>query len=149
MNVIAKRVTIHISEDCNPFSFVFYPIICGKKPSFIISVSILSTFYIEKLGLLRLRIGLLEFPADSLVQQASEVAGMLRTNHDASSTRDTFLFIGLVRLIHVDGICGAHLCASMTGCTLLLTSFGIQGNRFCITIRTIAIHHQSADGRHL
>lgn len=39
MNVIAKRVTIHISEECNPFSFVFYPIICGKKPSFIISVS--------------------------------------------------------------------------------------------------------------
>lgn len=47
MNVIAKRVTIHISEECNPFSFVFYPIICGKKPSFIISVSILSTFLLE------------------------------------------------------------------------------------------------------
>ena len=34
MNVIAKRVTIHISEECNPFSFVFYPIICGKKLEF-------------------------------------------------------------------------------------------------------------------
>lgn len=149
MNVIAKRVTIHISEECNPFSFVFYPIICGKKPSFIISVSILSTFYIEKLRLLGFSIGLLEFLADSLVQQASEVAGMLRTNHDASSTRDTFLFIGLVRLIHVDGICRAHLYASMTGCTFLLTSFGMQGNWFSITIRTIAIHHQSTDGKHL
>lgn len=31
MNVIAKRVTIHISEECNPFSFVFYPIICGNN----------------------------------------------------------------------------------------------------------------------
>lgn len=149
MNVIAERVTIHISKDCNPFSVVFYPIICGKKPSFIISVSIHSTLYIEKLRLLGFSIGLLEFPADSLVQQASEVAGMLRTNHDASPTRDTFLFIGLVRLIHVDGICGAHLCTSMTGCTFLLTSFGIQGNRFSITIRTIAIHHQTAEGRHL
>ena len=106
-------------------------------------------FYIEKLGLLRLRIGLLEFPAGILVQQASEVASMLRTNHDASSTRDTFLFIGLVRLIHVDGICRAHLYASMTGCTFLLTSFGMQGNWFSITIRTIAIHHQSTDGKHL
>lgn len=48
MNVIAKRVTIHISEECNPFSFVFYPIICGKKPSFIISVSILSTFSLKR-----------------------------------------------------------------------------------------------------
>ena len=98
-------------------------------------------FYIEKLGLLGFSIGLLEFPAGILVQQSSEMAGMLRTNHDASSTRDTFLFIGLVRLIHVDGICRAHLCASMTGCTLLLTSFGIQGNWFSITIRTVSYTH--------
>ena len=81
-------------------------------------------FYIEKLGLLGFSIGLLEFPAGILVQQSSEMAGMLRTNHDASSTRDTFLFIGLVRLIHVDGICRAHLCASMTGCTLQ-QSYGV------------------------
>ena len=33
---IEKRVAIHLFEDCNPFSVVFYPIICGKKPSFII-----------------------------------------------------------------------------------------------------------------
>lgn len=149
MNVIAKGLQSIFSRIATLFLLFFILFICGKKPSFIISVSILSTFYIEELRLLKLRIVLLEFPADSLVQQASEMAGMLRTNHDASSTRDTFLFIGLVRLIHVDGICGAHLCASMTGCTLLLTSFGMQGNRFSITIRTIAIHHQTTDGRHL
>lgn len=149
MNVIAKRVTIHISEECNPFSFVFYPIICGKKPSFIISVSILSTFYIEKLRLLGFSIGLLEFPADSLVQQASEVAGMLRTNHDASSTRDTFLFVCLVRFLHGDSSHRAHLCTGMAKCTFTLASFRMQRNQLGIAIGAITFHHQAADGRHL
>ena len=145
MNVIAKRVTIHISEECNPFSFVFYPIICGKKPSFIISVSILSTFYIEKLRLLGFSIGLLEFPADSLIQQATEKSGLLRTDHDTASARDAFLFVGLVGFPHSDGSDRAHFHTGMAGCTFSLTSFWMQRNRLGITIRAISIYHQSAD----
>lgn len=42
MNVIAERVTIHISKDCNPFSVVFYPII-SRSPSLPSEISSFST----------------------------------------------------------------------------------------------------------
>mgnify|MGYP006956229109 CR=1 FL=1 len=116
----------------------------------LIAINIYSfNFYIEKLGLLRLRIVLLKFPTGSLVQQSPEMAGMLRTNHDASSTRDTFLFVCLVRFLHGDSSHRAHICTGMAGCTFALASFRMQRNRLGITIRAIAFHHQTTDGRHL
>ena len=89
---------------------------------------------IEKFRLLRFRIRFLEFPADSLIQQATEKSGMLGTDHDTASARDAFLFVGLVGFLHSDGSDRAHFHTGMAGCTFSLTPFWMQRNRLGITI---------------